>query len=49
MPDGTTIIQKTVVTQKSPDERVLVLSVPDKAGDGSVKFMEIKFTKRASE
>ena len=49
MPDGTTIIQKTVVTQKSPDERVLVLSVPDKAGDGFVKFMEIKFTKRASE
>ena len=44
--EGKPIVQKTSVTQKSPTERFLVLSVPDKDGDGIIKFMEITFVKR---
>ena len=45
--NGKPIVQQTVVTQKSADERVLVLSVPSKEKkEGFVKFMEIKFVRQ---
>lgn len=45
-PDGTPIVQKTLITQKNADERVLVLSVPGKQEGEFTKFMKIRFTKR---
>ena len=45
-PDGSPVVQKTSVTQKSADERLLTLSVPNKEKDGFTKFMEIKFVRR---
>ena len=41
--DGTPMIQKTSITQKDPNERVLVLSVPGEKEGEIVKFMQIKF------
>ena len=43
---GNPIVQKTSVTQKSPNERVLVLSVPGKQPNQFVKYMQIHFVKR---
>jgi len=43
--DGTPMLQKTTMTQESPDERVLVLTVPGPE-DTPTKFMQINFTKR---
>ncbi|MEM8946386.1 MAG: DUF1579 family protein [Planctomycetota bacterium] len=45
-PDGTPGAQRTTVTQKTPDERILVLMVPGKKQGEFVKCMEIKFTRR---
>ena len=45
-PNGKPIVQKTSVTQKSDDERVLVLSMPGGKGDDFTKFMQISFVKR---
>lgn len=46
MPNGDPMIQKTSITNKSEDERVLVLSMPA-AQEGEVaKFMQINFTRR---
>ena len=45
-PNGNPMVQNTTVTQKSPNERVLVLMVPS-GGEGEFsKFMQITFTKR---
>ena len=45
--DGKRIVQNTSIVQKSPDKRVLVLSVPNKQKEGEfTKFMQIIFTKR---
>jgi hypothetical protein len=44
--DGTPMVQKTLVTQKNADERLLVLSVPGKQKDEFTKFMQIRFVKR---
>ncbi len=44
--DGTPMVQKTTVTHKSADERVLVLSVPAEQKDEFTKFMQITFIKR---
>lgn len=44
--NGKSIVQKTLVTQKSDDERVLVLMVPGEKKDAFTKFMQITFTKR---
>jgi len=44
--DGTPIVQKTLVTQKTAVERVLVLSVPGKQENEFTKFMQIKYVKR---
>lgn len=45
-PTGKPIVQRTVVTQKSADERVLLLSVPGKQKHEFTKSMEIVFVKR---
>ena len=45
-PEGEPILQKTRVTQTTPDERVLVLMVPGKEKDKFRKFMRIEFVKR---
>lgn len=44
--NGKPIVQKTSVTQKNADERVLVLSVPSKEKDVFTKFMQIRFVRR---
>ena len=44
--NGKPIVQKTLVTQKSADERALVLMVPGEQEDEFKKFMEIKLVKR---
>ena len=44
--DGKPMVQQTVITQKSADERVLVLSVPGEENNEFTKFMRIKFVKR---
>jgi hypothetical protein len=44
--NGKLMVQKTLVTQKSADERVLVLSVPGKQENDFTKFMQIRFVKR---
>ena len=43
--DGKPFEQRTVVTENSANERLLVLSTPNKTGK-FVKFMSIKFTRR---
>ncbi|MEM9080009.1 MAG: DUF1579 family protein [Verrucomicrobiota bacterium] len=48
-PDGSPIVQHTTITHKSPTERVLVLRVPKKNGEGTMKSMEIVFTKQPAE
>lgn len=45
-PSGKPMAQKTSVTQKSADERVLVLAMPNKTTDKFVEFMRIKFTRK---
>ena len=46
-PSGTPIVQKTVVTQKDADTRLLVLSVPNKdMKDVFTKFMQVTFVRR---
>ncbi len=44
--NGKPMVQKTLVTQKIADERVLVLMVPGNKKDTFTKFMQIKFAKR---
>jgi hypothetical protein len=44
--NGKPMVQKTLVTQESADERVLVLMVPGDKKDAFTKFMQIKFVKR---
>lgn len=45
-PNGKPMLQKTLVTQKNENERVLVLSVPGKREGEFTKLMQITFTKR---
>ena len=45
-PNGKPMVQKTLITQESADERLLVLSVPGKQKDDFTKFMQIRFVKR---
>lgn len=45
-PSGNPMRQHTEITQVSPDERVLVLSVPKDADGEHEKFMRIKFVRR---
>ena len=45
-PDGTPMVQKTLVTQKNADERVLVLLVAGEKKDDYARFMQIRFVKR---
>lgn len=45
-PNGKPIVQKTLITQKNADERVLVLSVPGKQKNDFTKFMQIRFVRR---
>ncbi len=45
-PDGKPMVQKTVITQKNANERVLVLNMPAAKKDEFTKFMQIKFVKR---
>lgn len=44
--NGKTMVQTTTVTQKTPDERVLVLKVSGKEKDDLTRFMQIQFVKR---
>ncbi len=44
--NGKPLVQKTLVTQKNADERLLVLSVPEDEKDGFTKFMQIRFVRR---
>ncbi len=44
--NGKPMVQKTLITQESADERVLVLSVPGKDKDEFTKFMQIRFVRR---
>jgi hypothetical protein len=43
---GKPMVQKTLITQKDANERVLVLMVPGKKKDDFTKFMHIRFVKR---
>jgi hypothetical protein len=43
------MVQKTSLTQKNADERVLVLMVPGNEKDELTKFMQIRFVKRREE
>jgi hypothetical protein len=45
-PNGEPMVQKTSITQQSIDERVLVLSAPDKQKEDFTKFMQIRFVRR---
>lgn len=45
-PTGQPMLQHTSITDVSPDERLLVLSVPGKDHDEFTKFMLIKFVRR---
>ena len=45
-PDGKPMLQKTQVTQKDADQRVLSLFVPGEAKDEFVKFMQIRYVRR---
>jgi hypothetical protein len=44
--DGKPIVQKTLITQKNADERVLVLMVPGEEKGDFNKFMQINFVRR---
>ncbi len=44
--DGKPMIQKTLISQMSADERVLIMTVPGKQKDKITKFMEIRFVRR---
>jgi len=44
--DGKPIVHKTSVTQKSADERVLLLCIPSEEDNSLIKCMEIKFVRR---
>ncbi len=44
--DGKPLLQKTSITQKNANERVLVLRMPGKEKNEFTKFMEIKFVRR---
>ncbi len=44
--DGKPLLQRTSVTHKNADERVLVLTVPGRKKDEFIKFMQIRFVKR---
>ncbi len=44
--NGKPMVQRTTVTHKSADERVLVLRMPNAEKDGHTKFMQIKFVRR---
>jgi hypothetical protein len=48
-PNGMPMVQRTLVTQKSANERVLVLMVPDEKNDDFTRFMRIKFVKRNTD
>jgi len=48
-PSGKPMVQKTLITQKSADERSLVLSVPGKQEKEFTKFMQIRFVKRKQQ
>ena len=45
-PNGQPMVQRTSVTHKSADERLLVLAMPGEDKEVFVKFMQIKFVKR---
>ena len=45
-PNGTPMVQKTLVTQESPNERVLVLMASGEKHGDSAKSMQIRFVKR---
>ena len=45
-PSGKPIVQKTLITQQSADDRRLVLMVPGQKKDDYVKFMQIRFRRR---
>ena len=45
-PNGAPMLQRTSITQKTADERLLILFVPGKEKDESTKYMEIKFVRR---
>ena len=45
-PDGNPIVQRTLATQKTANERVLILKVPGKKDNEFTKFMQIRFVKR---
>jgi hypothetical protein len=45
-PNGKPLVQKTLITQKHADERILLLLVPDKQKNDFTKFMQIRFVKR---
>lgn len=47
-PNGKPMVQQTLVTQESADERVLVLLVPRKQRNDFTKFTQIRFVKRKS-
>jgi len=44
--NGNPMVQKTLITQKNADERVLVLSVPGKQKNDFTQFMQIRFVRR---
>lgn len=46
MPNGDPMVQKTTITQKSEEERTLVLSMPGPTEGEFVKFMQIEYKKR---
>ncbi|RMF36831.1 MAG: DUF1579 domain-containing protein [Planctomycetota bacterium] len=47
MPDGKPLLQVTKITQLSPTERVLVLTMPGEGDGPAAKIMQIRFTKRS--
>ena len=44
--NGKPMVQKSLITQKNANERVLVLMVPGEKKNEFTKFMQIKFVKR---
>ena len=45
-PDGKLMVQKTLVSQKNANERILILSAPGKEEGEFTKVMQIRFVKR---
>jgi hypothetical protein len=45
-PNGKPMVQKTLITQKNANERVLELFVPSEKNNDFTKFMQIRFVKR---